>query len=257
MKLKLLTITGCTILLTTPMQAMNYHELEVYGHQTEGQGIIEIENISSFSNGDKTSFGSEIFRNTLEVNYGLTDSIDLAVYGDFVSYKDGDGEAQKKYAGTRFRLHGRILEKGELPIDFGYYIEVGIPKNSDAIYEIEFKPIIEYDISAFTLQLNPTIEYEVEEEEEVEENGEVKTEIERKFEYAYAASIAFRAHSHVTTAIDVFGNFEEEEDEKILLIVPNVDFSIGKGWSANVGLGFGATEATEKRLVNLALEYEF
>src|SRR5437762_13410372 len=69
-----------------PAPALNFFELEVYPATTEGQGLHEVENLTTFvaqgrRPNDEEKEGEEprrhrLLRTTVEYNYGLTDKID-------------------------------------------------------------------------------------------------------------------------------------------------------------------------------------
>src|SRR5690242_12427989 len=117
------------LVFADPAAALNFFELEVYPATTEGKGLHEIENNSSFvANGrrptDEELEGEEprrhrLFRTSLEYNYGLTDKIDVAAYLD-LDKPNGD---EFEYAGTRVRARGAFWDKGRFPVDLGWYFE--------------------------------------------------------------------------------------------------------------------------------------
>ena len=75
--------------VAAPALAFNFFELEVYPATTEGKGLHEVENITSFvANGrrpDEEEAAGEtprrhrLLRTSLEYDYGLTDKIDIKV----------------------------------------------------------------------------------------------------------------------------------------------------------------------------------
>src|SRR5439155_1529559 len=75
-----------------PALALNFFELEVYPATTEGQGLHEVESLTTLvANGRRPNEeeveGEEprrhrLLRTTVEYNYGLTDKIDVAAYTD-------------------------------------------------------------------------------------------------------------------------------------------------------------------------------
>ena len=112
-----------------PAPALNCFELEVYPATTEGQGLHEVENLTTFvaqgrRPNEKEAEGEEprrhrLLRTTVEYNYGLTDKIDVAAYTD-LERLNGD---ELEYAGSRVRARGGLFEKGRFPLDLGWYIE--------------------------------------------------------------------------------------------------------------------------------------
>src|SRR5438552_18242691 len=77
---------------TVPASALDFFELEVYPATTEGQGLHEVENLTTFvaqgrRPNEEEAEGEEprrhrLLRTTVEYNYGLTDKIDVAAYTD-------------------------------------------------------------------------------------------------------------------------------------------------------------------------------
>src|SRR5437867_9762868 len=98
-----------------PAPALNFFELEVYPATTEGQGLHEVENLTTLvANGrrpnDEEVEGEEprrhrLLRTTVEYNYGLTDKIDVAAYTD-LARENGD---ELEHAGSRIRAQGGPL----------------------------------------------------------------------------------------------------------------------------------------------------
>src|SRR5438552_13287203 len=73
----------------TPARALNFFELEVYPATTEGQGLHEIENTTTFVANGRAGEGEEgeaprhrLVRTSLEYDYGVTDKVDVAAYVD-------------------------------------------------------------------------------------------------------------------------------------------------------------------------------
>ncbi len=239
--------------------AIGYFELEVYPWQTEPPGIIEVEDYFSLSNGIKGTEGN-IFRNTIEINYGATEWLEIAVYTDFLRDRKTTDD-KLKYAGNRLRGHMSFFEKGELPVDLGAYIEVAFPKQSEKKFETEFKLIAEKDFGRWTVILNPTFEYEIEEEEEVKTVDGltvVEKEEESETESAWSGAVVYRVSSDWHPSLNLYGNFESGAKQE-LLIHPKLSFSkLGiPGFQVGIGAAFGLTKATERQIYTGALEYEF
>lgn len=233
---KLSVISAASLFLIAPVaNAIEYNELEVYPYNTASHGEWEFENMTTASNGDGTP-GAGVIRSSFEVNYGLSDRYEFAIYNDF-SRPDGTNVS---YAGTRAHARTRFFEKNELPLDFGAYVEAGFPQADANIFEMEFRGIIEKDIGYFTFDFNPIIE-----------QGIVGQETTPQLEYAFAA--IYRVSERWRPHVDVFGDVSPAT----LLLSPAVDFKLGKGLLAGLGVGFGMNSATEQNLVRTRLEYEF
>src|SRR5438128_8837378 len=147
-----------------PAPALNFFGLEVYPASTEGQGLHEVENLTTLvANGrrpnEEEAEGEEprrhrLLRTTVEYNYGLTDKIDVAAYTD-LERLNGD---ELEYAGSRVRARGGLFEKGRFPLDLGWYIEAEMPHRGESDLELEFRPIVSRDFGRFSIDLNPSFE---------------------------------------------------------------------------------------------------
>jgi hypothetical protein len=104
-------------------------EFEVYPYATEQRGVAELEVDNAVvanghnqgANGTASgTFPSQgIWYNQYEFTYGLTDRIEAAAYLDMAQVS-GRGYW---YAGSKYRLRGRLFDEGTLPVDLGWYIE--------------------------------------------------------------------------------------------------------------------------------------
>ncbi len=231
--------------------ALNYHELEVYGSQTEAAGVVEVENVTLFSNGVDSQ--SNILRNTTEFNVGVTDSMNLALYVDAARTDDEPWETKS----FRLRNHMSFFEKGEKPIDLGAYFEFSLPRNNDKEeWELEAKLILEKDLGRFTLIANPIIEIESEKEKEDLGDGNFKTEHELETVGAYSLATAYRFDPKIMPKISFYDELRGA-DERVAVIQPTIDYRFSRLLALGIGAGWGLTKSSEKRLFSTKIEMEF
>src|SRR5579883_2714320 len=161
-------------------RALNFFELEVYPATTEGRGVTEIESLSNFvAQGRRPTEEvrrHRLLRSSVELNYGLTDKIDVAVYTDL---ERANGEAVE-YAGSRVRARGALWDQGRFPVDVGWYVEAEMPHDNPAELEFDFRTLFSRDFGRFTVDLNPAFELPTVASER------------RTFEFDYAARIYWR-----------------------------------------------------------------
>jgi hypothetical protein len=225
-------------------RAIEYQELEVYSHQMDGEGSKEIENLTSFSDPGQGADG--VMRSSLEFAYGVTNSFQMAAYTDF----NYTAASNLSLAGVRVRGRYSFFEQNQLPVDLGVYSELNFPRGEDNKVEGELRLIVSKDIERFTLSFNPMIERPL-----VVANG-ASTDI----AWGAGASMAYRWDQHWLTHMDAFGQLggdEAESEGDQLLLVPAVDYKVARNFLVGARAGFGVTDATEKRLAALRLEYEF
>ena len=243
-------------LLTSPAAALNFFELEVYPATTEGKGLHEVESHVNYVPVGRTPSEEEVsgeefrrqglFRQSIEYNYGLTDKIDAAAYLD-LAWPNGEAP---QYAGNRFRLRGALFDQGRFPVDLGWYFEAEVPQNDAAKLELEFRPIVSYDIGRLSLDLNPSFEIPV-----------VANET-RTFEFNYGARLRYRASLRFQPAIEFFGGIGQirhvdPSQEQEHYVSPMLYARIAAGLYASAGMMFGLTRASDPVVLRFAVEYEF
>ena len=186
------------------VQALNFFELETYPATTEGQGLHEFENLTTFvANGRAKSQDDEdegrrhrLVRTSLEYNYGLTDKIDAAMYLDFERANGQDPE----YAGSRYRFRGALFDKGRFPVDLGWYVEAEVPHKGAAQLELEFRPIVSTDLGRFSFDINPSFELPTIADER------------RTLEFSYAARVVYRLSERLMPAVEFYGGIGQIRD---------------------------------------------
>ena len=246
--LAVIALLAVTVFAATAARAINYSELEVYPYQTKGDGSWEIESATSFSNGKSGMNVGDTVRSSLEINRGLTDTIDVAGYVDFARLTPDE---DAKYHGARLRGRYSPLAKGEWPVDVGAYLEVAKPQDEIKKLEVEMRAIIEVDFNRVTLSVNPYIE--LEQEKELKDDGiELKWDVEK----GLSAGLRYNDFPHARPSLNLFTDIKPGS-ERALLIMPQIDTKPAPHWELGLGLGIGLTNATERRLLNAKVAYEF
>src|SRR5256886_10157100 len=242
--------------VAAPGRALNFFELEVYPATTEGKGLHELENITSFvANGRRPSeeeaAGEEprrhrLLRTTLEYDYGLTDKIDVAAYLD-LQWPNGE---ELEYAQSRFRARGAFFEKGRFPLDVGWYLEAEVPDRRKSELELEFRPIVSRDVGRFSVDLNPMFELPT------------VTSERRTLEINYGARVYYRLSRNLVPGVEFFGDagqirrFDPAREQQHY-VFPALYGQLARGLKCVAGLGFGLTRASDPVILKFGLEYEF
>ncbi len=234
-------------------------EFEVYPYQTEGPGVMELESLSSFvpkghhegENG--TSAGTypsdSMYRTAFELTYGLTDKVEAAAYLN-LAHPNG---VSFQYAGSKYRLRGRLFEQGEMPVDLGWYAEVEwwrVPQIDDEQLELELRPIIEKDIGRWSFIVNPKVERAL-----------AGPNHNRGFEFGYANKISWRLWPYFSPGVEFYGGSGLIDDTDPLraqqhYIFPVVDTWLPGGIRFNVGAGFGLTRGSDRVITKFNIEFE-
>ena len=235
-------------------------EFEVYPYKTIGRGVIEIETQNAVvAKGHKES-GSGVAAGTFpsygmwfnqyEFTYGLTDRIEAAAYVDLAK-PNGHGLT---YAGSKFRLRGRLFEEGVLPVDLGWYLELEYhrtPQLDDQKLDFELRIPMQKDFGPVSIMINPIFEKPV----------FIGPERNKGFEFGYSAGIYYRWMRAFSPGVEFYGgigniNNPEPRKEQQHYIFPVVQGELPYGIEYNFGVGIGLTTGSDPVIVkfNVALE---
>lgn len=234
-------------------------EFEVYPYATQPRGMLELEvDNAVVANGHSEggvgtaggTFRSQgMWYNGNELSYGLTDRIEAAAYLNFAQ-PSGHGFW---YAGSKYRLRGRLFDPGVLPVDLGWYVELEwhkTPQFDDADLELELKPIIERDFGRLQLITNPVFEKVL--------AGPGRTQ---GFEFGYRNGVYYRWMRYLSPGVEFYGGAGLIDDtdplsEQEHYIFPVLWGELPHGIEYSVGPGFGLTGGSDHVLVKFNLDLE-
>lgn len=234
-------------------------EFEIYPYQTVGRGMVELETLNSVvanghSAGDVGTSSGEfasqsMWRNAYEVTYGLTDRIEAAAYLNLAQVS-GHGTW---YAGSKYRLRGRLFDEETLPVNLGWYLELEwwkTPQFDAADLELELKPIIEKDFGRLSLIANPVFE------KVIQGGGQ-----NQGFEFGYRNGVYYRWMRYLSPGVEFYGGCGLIDDNDPLAeqqhyIFPVLWGQFPNGIEYNVGPGFGLTPGSDHVLMKFNIELE-
>ena len=188
---------------------------------------------------------------SLELEYGITNRLTVALYADFEQPK---GESLRYIRAKAVMLYYQLFEKNQMPVDFALYAEYKLPrKGYKESEEIEFKLIMEKDIKFHRIILNPTFEKKISGEDVTE-----GVEFILNGAYTYTKSLVFQPrleyYSKMGELIDAHPWGEQKN-----YIFPSFDLYFGKygqfRWHA--GVGFGITNPADNLIVKSILSWGF
>lgn len=238
---------------------VNPWEFEVYPYATEGRGTLELETDNAVVAkghrlaGEGTTAGSfpsqGMWFNQFEANYGLTDRIEAAAYLRMAVPRSHNYQ----YAGSAFRLRGRLFDPGVLPVDLGWYTEIEShksPQFDDARTELELRPIIEKDLGSFSFVADPIFEKVLQ--------GEGR---QVGFEFGYAAGAYYRGTRRLSPGLEFYGgagllDSPEPLKEQQHYIFPVIWGQLPFGIEYSIGAGFGLTHGSDPVVIKLNFAFE-
>ncbi len=242
------------VLCASRAGALNFFELEAYRAGTDGRGAMYVESFNTVVPRGSREDEGEIFRtddmvrSSLELNYGIAERIDLALYVDTAKPEGRD----LRYAGVRLRGRG-LITQDFLPFDLGWYAELEFPQRQFAEEDaaLELRGVMSREWGPFSLRFNPTLEQPF--------NGDEASE---GPELQYATRLGYRLIEPLAIALEGFGDLGPLRGLPALArqqhyIVPLCKVEPFAGFEVAVGPGFGLTRASDDLFVKVVLEYKF
>jgi hypothetical protein len=172
-----------------------------YEAVTAPRGEVDVESWSTFAPDGEVEGGpsSRGIREMIELEYGITDHWDIALYNMLDMITSGDTESG--YAGFKLETRYRPTDRGEWLVDPVFYLEAQQLFRGDADQKIEAKLIVAKDLGNLNLAGNLAVE------EERLSDKTWNTEVEYAFGASYALSPA------LSIGAELFGKAEKAETE--------------------------------------------
>ncbi len=148
-RIGLTTLLACA-LLAPSARADRRTMIRAYEYMTQPQGNLELELWNDVSAPVAGGFDQASTLQRIELEYGLTDHWDLALYHVFGQ----DPGASLRFDSWRLETRYRLFEKNVLPVDVMLYFELERPANFSDPWVIEEKLILEKDFGRFALVAN-------------------------------------------------------------------------------------------------------
>ena len=237
--------------LPTSAKALDPYEFQIYGYATQGKGGFNPQLLNSFvpygrkegEGGTSSTFASQgMIRTAIELEYGLTNKIEVASYLNFARPA---GE-NFQFAGVKARMRGRFAEAGVLPVDLGWKVEVKQWQRSinDDTLQLEFTPILQKDFGRISIIANFAFEKIL--------RGESSRE--QLFEFGYLTEISYQKNSRLRFGALFIGgpggvkNMDPLREQQHY-VMPVVHFIAPGEVRSSVGIGFGQTNGSDHILL--------
>src|SRR5438876_10781347 len=128
--------------------------IRAYEYMTQPQGNLELEIWNEVEAPKAGGFDQAATVHRIELEYGLTDHWDLALYHVFAQ-EPGDSF---RFDSWRLETRYRLFEKNVLPVDVELYFEVERPANFTEPFEPEQKLFLEKCLLRFALVATLVVE---------------------------------------------------------------------------------------------------
>lgn len=233
--------------LPTASRADRRYYGETYNAVTAPKGSLDVELWSTYyAPPSGAAAGTPwLWRHQLELETGLTDRWDVAVYGVARQLEGSDFEFEAVKLETRYAL----APPGAWPVDVVLYLEGQKKFVDDKPWSLEQKLILGKDLGRLNLSLNLAAEQEF-------EDG--KTEWEG--EWAFGTSWEFVPALRL--GVEAFGTLEEEETasgeelEALAWAGPTASIAFGRWWLV-LAAGLGLSDEADQVRARAVLAYQF
>jgi hypothetical protein len=204
-----------------------------YATLPEGQTEVELWHTQSRDTWDKTT--PERFEEKLEIEHGITDHWDMAMYTVFHEVAANDPAVAEPLAldAARLETRYRFADRGQWPVDTVAYLEVAKDFGS-SLYEIEGKGIFARDFDRVTAALNVIAELKL-------GNDVPETEL----DYGFAAGATYEVTPRFKIGAETWGLHDSGGSR--WAVGPALSFAPSpKLWLvANVGFGLADKVASD------------
>lgn len=195
-----------------------------YEYMTMLKGRFELEYYLTSKIPDIDRSGINTFEHWLELEYGITDRWDVAVYQQF-KHANKAKEADTTYDGFKLRTRYRFAEKGQYLLDPLLYLEYIRSSDLSKPNVIEIKAILAKDIGKLNFAYNQILKQE--------------TEHDGLTEHEYALALGYRLMPKLGLGLESKGNYTKDK----FALGPTVSYR-GKGWWTALGAVFGLNDRT-------------
>ena len=208
------------ILLTSSVEAGERRFVYSYEAQSYVPGSVELENWITWKTDD--DFNRFDFRHELE--FGITEKLQLGIYMADWRYQDGDKAA---FHDAAVEVIYNLMNPYEDPFGFSIYGEV---KFAEEFLELESKILLQKNIGSLAFIYNLTVE------SEWEENGltEVKGEIGNSLGVSYLVNPKWGVGAELLHEVEIAD--WNDAGKSVVYLGPNATFRSGPLWVTTAGL---------------------
>lgn len=207
-----------------------------YEYLTAPEGQTEVELHTEQSRATWGDGAPESYKFQLEVEHGITDRWDVALYHVF-EQASGAPAAQVPFHLSEIKLESRyrFAERGELPVDIVAYGELARAFGA-SVYEAEAKAILARDFGMATVAANLI--------GEVEFGADVD---EPEVEAGWAAGVTYELSPTWKVGAESWGGFEVEEPEELSAWAgPAASWAPSEKLWITATAGFGLTDESDR-----------
>jgi len=234
--LSAIAITG-VLLALNPGTASAHMRDYVFneGYHTTRKGEFEVELYNDYNMPKTDNNGTHNSKHQVELEYGLTDHLQLAYYEVFTWDRPNDWQRNAFKIESKYRF----LQSGELPVDVALYGEYKNPngRQDSASDELEAKLILSKDLGPWNLVGNLITERKINEHEDLQ--------------WEYTAGVSYAVKPSLRVGLEIKDSPHE------LQLMPVVAYSPSPHTRILFGPAFGLTGPADDVQLKSIVEIEF
>ena len=215
-----------SIHLAQPAEAGDRKFGFVYEATTAAPGSVEYEQHVTWKASSKNDSAFDRLDFRQEVEFGITERLQLGIYLFDWRYKDGASVSDDKaeVRSSAIELIYNLSNPVSDPLGVALYGEV---KLGDEVFELEGKILLQKDIGSWTIAYNATIEAEWEHERYADDKGE----------FAQSAGVSYQFSPSLSAGVEFLHEIEfddwEHTGDSVVYFGPNASYR-GEGWFITV-----------------------
>ena len=226
---------GLLLAAATPSRADRRTMIRAYEYQTQPKGNLELE-LWNTVEAPRSGFADSVLVQRAELEYGLTDHWDLALYHVFERGGPAADPEPYHFSDWQLETRYRLAEKGEWPVDVLLYLEVERPVDFSMPFELEEKIILEKDFGRFALVANL-----------VGAQHLGRADLGRTWEVDFGARYEFMPQLRVAAEFWTTHEFVGADVSRNYYLGPSISVATPKLW-LQVGAGFGLDPAQDQQV---------
>jgi len=242
-------------MLLSAASAQDNYEIQVYSSEMGPPGSTMVELHSNFTVLGSTTVKDGVnptqhsMHETLEITHGFTDWFETGFYVFSSIQPDGGWQ----WVGDHIRPRFTVPESWHWPVGLSLAQEFGYQQRrfSEDTWTWEIRPIIDKKVERWYLAFNPTFDRAL--------HGEG---VKHGFEFSPNAKVSFDFTKKIAGGLEYYGSLGPIPDFNSLQhqhhqLFPTIDLDVSPKWELNFGVGYDATNPSDRLIVKFILGRRF
>jgi len=254
-QLAILALSMVVFCCAPSAKSQGNYEIQVYGADTLAPKSIMVELHSNYTVVGQREMIDGVYptnhqqHETLEITQGINDWSEVGFYV-FTSLQDGHGW---QWVGDHIRPRVRVPDSWHWPVGVSLSTEIGYQRTeySSDTWTWEIRPIVDKAVGRWYFAVNPALERTLHGPGVADGVG-----------FAPAAKVGYDFTRAISGGLEYYANYGRitsisdlhDQQQQVFLVT---DLNVSPKWEINIGVGIGATAATDHWIVKGILGRHF